>query len=97
MHPSSAMKEHISQRLLRLDKFVHNASEAHVILTVGKNSHDAEVVVSAKGVHAQGTHSSLDMYASIDGAIEKVAKTLKRHHDKKISEKEHRDRMHEIP
>ena len=87
MQPSEALKGYVNERLTKLDRYVRNSAEAHVILNVEKSVHSAEVVVASKGVRAQGRLGTQDMYASIDGAIEKVEKTLKRHHDKRITAK----------
>jgi putative sigma-54 modulation protein len=84
MQPSPAIKEYINDRLAKLDRYTEHPTDAHVILTVEKNGHFAEIVVSSKGVHAQGTGRTQDMYAAIDGAVDKVEKTLKRAHDKRI-------------
>ncbi len=84
MQSSPAIKEYVENRLSKLDRYMNHPTDAHVILTVEKSHHFAEIVVSSKGVHAQGSGRTQDMYTAIDGAVEKVEKTLKRFHDKKI-------------
>ncbi|MBN1269023.1 MAG: ribosome-associated translation inhibitor RaiA [Kiritimatiellae bacterium] len=55
----------------------------HLILQVEKYRHLAEVVVQASHhVHVDAREDSSDMYASIDGALDKAAKQLRRHRDK---------------
>ena len=89
MQSSEAIKDFIHERIGKLDKYKHSAKEAHVILSVERYLQVAEVVLSAKNFHAAGKASTGDMYASIDEAIGKVEKTLKRHHDKRIKAKTH--------
>ncbi|MFH1018092.1 MAG: ribosome-associated translation inhibitor RaiA [Pseudomonadota bacterium] len=84
MQSSPAIKEYVDDRLSKLDRYLRHPTDAHVILTVEKSHHFAEIVVSSKGLHAKGSGRTQDMYAAIDGAVEKVEKTLKRYHDKKI-------------
>jgi putative sigma-54 modulation protein len=82
MDSSTAVKDFVNEHLGRLDRYFESAKEAHVILTVEKYMQIAEIVFTAKGVRATGKVSSEDMYNSITGAVDKVEKALKRHHDK---------------
>jgi len=60
----------------------------HVILNVEKYRHIAEVVVQASShLRVEGKVESDDMYASIDGAMEKVVKQLRKAKDKVQSHK----------
>jgi len=91
MKASDAIKKYVMEKMEKLEKYSRKNMEAHVVLSAeNKTRQNAELIVSSKGIRAQGTASSSDMYASIDEAIEKVAKTLRRHHDKKVKEKTHR-------
>lgn len=89
MKSSPAIKDYIKERLIRLDRYEHKAKDVHVILSMERYLHVAEVVLSAKKFRAQGKASTEDMYMSIDDAIAKVEKTLRRHRDKKIRAKTH--------
>lgn len=60
----------------------------HVILNVEKYRHSAEVCVQASNhLRLEGKVESDDMYASIDGAVEKVAKQMRKAKDKVQSHK----------
>jgi len=60
----------------------------HVILNVEKYRHLAEVVVQASNhLRVEGKMESDDMYASIDGAMEKVVKQMRKAKDKVQSHK----------
>lgn len=55
----------------------------HVILAVEKYRHLAEVVVQAPNhVRVEAKEETDDLYASIDSAIEKAEKQLRRHRDR---------------
>jgi putative sigma-54 modulation protein len=71
------------------DKIAHDLADfdrvesVHVILNLEKYRHLAEVVIQGKGpLHLEAEEESDDMYASIDLAVEKAAKQLRKHRDK---------------
>jgi putative sigma-54 modulation protein len=69
----------------------------HVILDVEKYRHWAEVVIQAPNhVRLEAKHESDDMYVSIDGAVEKVAKQLRRLTDKVHHSHKTRERLAEV-
>jgi putative sigma-54 modulation protein len=68
----------------------------HVILEVEKYRQRAEVVVQAKNhIRVDAREESDDMYASIDGAVEKTAKQLRRFRDKVLDHKS-REPLHQV-
>src|SRR6266850_7290568 len=93
MKASPAIKDFVVERLGRLEKFGNGPSESHVILSVEKSNHQAEVLVSAAKTRAQAKVTTHNMYASIEGAIEKVEKTLRKQHDRKVRAKTHANRL----
>ena len=71
------------------DKVAHDMADfdrvesVHVILNLEKYRHLAEVVVKGKDhLHIEAEEESDDMYASMDVAVEKAAKQLRKHRDK---------------
>ncbi len=55
----------------------------HVILDLEKYRHIAEIVVQAPNhIVVEAQHESNDMYVSVDGAVEKAAKQLRKLWDK---------------
>lgn len=58
-------------------------TDVHVILDVQKKIHHvAEVDVRAAGhIHIEADHETDDMYASIDGAVEKAHRQLRKKRD----------------
>lgn len=84
MNASEALKEHALDKSSRLDKYFEEAAEAHVVLTTERYLHKAEVNISAGGLAICGKEASSDMYNSIDRAMEKIEKQVKRYRDKLI-------------
>ena len=87
LQASEALKELVNSKLERVEKYVDDPAEVHVVLSVEKGRHTAEMILSAKGVKAQGSETSGDMYTSIDGALDKIEKTARRSHNKKVKRK----------
>lgn len=55
----------------------------HVILDVQRHRHLAEVVIQGKDhIRVEGTADSDDMYNSIDRAVEKAERQMRKHRDK---------------
>jgi len=84
---TEGIKSHINEKIVKLDKFYHKILEAHVILSVEKFRHIAEITVIGKHIKVTATETTSDMYASIDMAIDSLEKQLRKLHDRI---KEHR-------
>ena len=87
MDATEALKAFASDKVSRIEKYIHLPTDAHVVLSVEKHLHRAEINVIANGMRVRGEESSADMYGSIDGAAAKVERQLKRYHNKIASHK----------
>jgi putative sigma-54 modulation protein len=76
---TDALRQHIESKLHKLDRHLERVSEIHVILSVEKHRHSAEITFQANGVPIRSLEETHDMYLSVDTAIEKVEKQLKRY------------------
>ncbi len=84
---TEGMKAHVNDKIAKLDKFHSKALEAHIILSVEKFRHNAEITIVGKNMKLTSRETTSDMYASIDAAIASLDKQLAKLHDKV---KEHR-------
>ncbi len=84
MNASEALKEHALEKSSRLDKYLDDSAEAHVVLAMERYLHKAEVSIQAGGMAICGKESSSDMYNSIDRAMDKIEKQVRRYRDKLI-------------
>lgn len=84
MEMSAALREHATSRIEESLGEFPRVEDVHVILDVERKiNHVAEVVVKARNhVHAEATETTSDMYASIDAAVEKVHRQLRKLRDK---------------
>ena len=80
--PSDALKDYAKKRLTKIGKFIDRPADAHVILSVEKIRHKAEVTLNADGVIINAIEITEDMYSAIDMVMEKVERQVKKHKEK---------------
>lgn len=82
MDPSDALKAYAEEKISRIEKYVDTALEAHVVLSVEKFRHTADVTVAAEGITLKGQEQTEDMYSAIDMVLDKMERQVKRYRDK---------------
>ncbi len=87
MEPTEALKEFAAEKVTRIEKFIHTSTDAHVVLSVEKYMHKADILIKAHGVMMRGQEKSEDMYASIDRAVDKIERQVKRYRNKLTNHK----------
>ena len=87
MEATDALKEFASDKIGRIEKFIHTPTDAHVVLSVEKYLHRAEINITANGVRMRSEETSADMYGSIDAAAAKIERQVKRYRNKLSSHK----------
>jgi len=76
------LREHVEKEVGGLTRFFENIVSSEVILDVEKYRQTAEVKAKVYNAVITGSADSDDMYASIEMAIDKVKKQLKKHKGK---------------
>lgn len=79
---TDGLKTHTLEKMQKIDRVVRKPLSAHVILSVEHITHIAEITLSADGSRFVGVGKSHDMYPSIDEAIDKLLKQVKRDRDR---------------
>lgn len=80
---TDAIKTHVSEKIGgTIQKFVHQDTEAHVVLNVEKTRHIAEVSFRSDGADFACKEESVDMYASVDKLSETLSHQLRKHKEK---------------
>lgn len=77
--PSDSLKAFTREKVERVGRFLDQATEASVVLSVEKHVHQAEVLLHSGPFFLRGREKSDDMYASIGLAIDKIERQIKRH------------------
>ena len=77
-----ALRDYVATKLQRLERHFDHVSDVHCILTVEKLAHKAEATIRLSGgtIHADSTEN--DMYAAIDGLIDKLNRQVRKHKEK---------------
>jgi putative sigma-54 modulation protein len=79
---SEALKEYAKERVERVSRLLDRASEAHVVLSLERHLHHADITLHSGAWVLRGRDKSDDMYASIDLAMDKIERQLRRYKDK---------------
>jgi putative sigma-54 modulation protein len=83
MESSEPVRNYVEDKLPKVKKYIDEPVEAQVVLSVEKKiRHKAEVSLTAKGITIKATDETADMYAAIDGVLDKLERQLKRYKDK---------------
>jgi ribosome hibernation promoting factor len=87
MEATDALREHAEKRVRRVAKYVHRPIDAHVILSVVKRRHIAEVVLNADRTTMTAKEETGDLYSAIDLAGEKLEHRARKHTEKLTNHK----------
>jgi putative sigma-54 modulation protein len=82
---TEAMRNHVENKFERVGRHFDQVIDVHVILSVEKLRQKAEATIHVNGgnVFAETVHE--DMYAAIDGLIDKLDRQVLKYKDKKTS------------
>ena len=84
-----ALKEYVENRAEKIKKYTSKATHVTFTLKVEKYRHLAEVVVKVKGYILQAEQETDAMYASVDKAMTKIERQLKKHKEKLCDHRTH--------
>jgi putative sigma-54 modulation protein len=90
---SDALKEYAKEKVERVNKYLDRAGEAHVVLSLERHLHHAEITIHSGAWVLRGREKSEDMYASIDLAMDKIETQLRKYKEK-IKNHHGRERVH---
>ncbi|MBM7119018.1 ribosome hibernation-promoting factor, HPF/YfiA family [Archangium primigenium] len=90
---SDALKEYAKEKVERVNKYLDRAGDAHVVLSLERHLHHADITIHSGAWVLRGREKSADMYASIDLAMDKIESQLRKYKEK-IKNHHGRDRVH---
>ena len=76
--PSGALRDYAEEKVQRVEKYVRGVNDVHVILSVDKRRHIAEVTMNAARHTFTATEETSDLYAAIDLAMDKIERQVKK-------------------
>ncbi len=78
-----ALRDYVNSKLEKIDRHSDHVMEVNCILTVEKLRHKAEATVFLRGGKIYADAVEEDMYAAIDGLIDKLDRGVKKHKEKR--------------
>ncbi len=93
LEPIDSLKNYAREKVERVNKYLDKATEASVVLSVDRHIHQADITVHSGTFVLRGKERSEDMYASIDLAMDKIERQLKRYKEK-LKGHHGKDRVH---
>src|ERR1044071_1967299 len=91
--PIDSLKNYAREKVDRAEKYLDKAGEAHVVLSLERHLHHADITIHSGSWVLRGREKSEDMYASIDLAMDKIERQLRRYKDK-LKSHHGRERVH---
>jgi putative sigma-54 modulation protein len=97
MDVSDALRKYLEEKIARVKKYIDEPIDAQAVLSVEKKiRHCAEVTLVAKGITIKGSDETNDMYAAIDGMVDKLERQLKRYKEKIKKHKPSSDKVRQV-
>jgi len=77
--PMESLKKYAEEKVSKLKKYLDIPVEAHIVLSVEKFRHQADITLSLNGTRIKAVEETEDMYSAIDQVMDKIEKQVKRH------------------
>ena len=84
---TDALRSYAEAKIDKLIRYLHRPIEAHVILTVVKHRHVAEVILKGDHLTFNATEETGDLYSAIDRAGAKIERQVKKQATKRQTRK----------
>ena len=81
---TDSLRGYVESKFERLERHFDIVSDVHCILTVEKLRHKAEAKVNVTGGTIFAEHTQEDMYAAIDGLVDKLDRRVRKHKEKMV-------------
>ena len=86
---TEALKSYATEKVLNcLQKYVSSPTEAHVVLSVQKRDHLAELRVTSKRFDLTASGSTGDLYSAIDKMVDAMTGQLRKQKERLVSHKQ---------
>jgi len=79
---TDGIRDHLTDKVSKTITNLDETTDVHITLSVEKHRHFAEITLKTKGITLHSHEETKDLYASIDKALEKMEKQLRKHRDK---------------
>lgn len=79
---TESLRNYVNEKVARLDRHFDKALDIHIVLTVEKLRHKAEATLHVSGSNLYADDVREDMYAAIDGLVDKLDRQGKKYKEK---------------
>lgn len=79
---TASLRNYVESKIEKIERHFEHVSDVHCILTVEKMRHKAEATVQVNGGRLYADATEEDMYAAIDGLVDKLDRQIKKHKEK---------------
>ena len=79
---TDGIRNHLNDKIDKTIADLDEAADVHVALSVEKHRHFAEVTVKTKGFTLHSQDETEDLYTSMDKALEKMEKQIRKNKEK---------------
>ncbi|MFZ5470383.1 MAG: ribosome hibernation-promoting factor, HPF/YfiA family [Myxococcota bacterium] len=93
IEPIDSLKDYAREKVERAHKYLDRTGEAHVVLTHERHLNMADITIHSGSWVLRGREKSEDMYASIDLAMDKIERQLRRYKER-LKHHHGRERVH---
>ena len=77
---TEALRQHAEKKTAKIGKFFEQGPlDAQITMGVERGMHIVDITVTVDGLLLRGEEKTGDMYASIDGAVEKIERQIHKH------------------
>ena len=81
---TAPLKDYVVSKIEKIERHFDHVSDVHCILTVEKLRHKAEATLSVNGGKIYADATEEDMYAAIDGLVDKGGRQVKKRKEKMV-------------
>ncbi len=81
---TESLRGYVQNKIEKIERHFDLVSDVHCILTVEKLQHKAEATVNVNGGTIYADAIEEDMYAAIDGLVDKLDRRVRKHKEKLV-------------
>ena len=81
---TESLRGYVQSKIEKIERHFDLVSDVHCILTVEKLQHKAEATVNVSGSTIYADAIEEDMYAAIDGLVDKLDRRVRKHKEKLV-------------
>jgi len=81
---TDALRGYVESKIEKIERHFDLVSDVNCILTVEKLRHKAEATIKVNGGTIYADNTEEDMYAAIDGLVDKLDRRVRKHKEKLV-------------